>query len=80
VRLNEENRTALDKLRQAEAERPQTPVEDAQAQQVSLTGVKLGPLPGTCPNCEKLIAMAAENYLHCGVTFGPSSSWKVRPL
>jgi hypothetical protein len=80
VRLDEDNCTALEKRRQAEAERPQTPVEDAQPQQVSLTGVKLGPLPGTCPNCEKLIAMAAENCLHCRVTFGPGSNWNVRPL
>ena len=83
VRLNEENRTALDALCRADAEasRAKKSVADPQPERlISVTGVKLGPLPERCPNCEKLISRDAENCLHCGVTFGPASNWKVRPL
>lgn len=42
--------------------------------------VKLGSMPGRCPNCYKLIPLDSESCVHCKAAFGPESAWKVRPL
>lgn len=47
---------------------------------VAVSPVALGPLPGRCPNCHKIISFVAESCNHCKETFGPESAWKVDPL